>query len=188
MLLSVDEPTITCRPYVDRLKETVNPRHRKLLETVIEHDQAEAACDIEGTMATLTNAPEYVRFWGSEDVAPKGYAEVRSFYEGLFARGGIGNLTPDVKRIVVDDHTVIAEFTVTAVWPGWVAKDLGCDISDEAGYYAIHRHLTTVIPFDDDLKMSGERSYGGGISCTRVPAKELSAGYFGWVEKFHPRP
>ena len=182
-LVSADDPTITCRAFVERLAETTNPRHRRMLETLIEHDQAEAVCDIERTMATLTAHPVYGRFWGSVDVAPKGYSEVRAYYERLFAQGGIGNLRSTMKNLVVDDHTIVAEFCVTALWPWWKAREMGCPGDEGPGHYAIHRPLTTVIPFDDDLKIRGETSYGGTWSWERVPDDELSSGYLAWVAR-----
>jgi hypothetical protein len=185
-LVSADDPTITSRAFTERLRCTENPRHRQLLETVIAHDQAEAARDLEATMVTLTAEPQYGRYWGTQDVAPKGNAAVRAFYEELFSSGGIGNLKSDVKRVVVDDHTVIAEFTVTALWPWRVARSLGCSVEEESGHFAIHRPLVTVIPFGDDLKMCGECSYGGGFWWERVPDDALSPGYRAWAERFHP--
>lgn len=185
-LVSADDPTITCRAYAERLAVTTNPRHRAMLETVIEHDQAEAAFDLERTMATLASDPEYGRYWGTPYEPPHGRAGVRAFYESLFAQGGIGNLRPDPKRLVVDDYTIVAEFTVTMIWPWWKARDLGCEIEDEAGHYANRRPLTTVMPFDNSLLMVGETSYGGTHTWERVPDHEISGGYLAWVERYLP--
>ena len=185
-LVVADDPTVTCKAYVERLASTVNPRHRRMLATVIEHDRAETASDLERTMATLNAEPEYGRFWGTADVPPKGRAAVRSYYADLFARGGIGNLRSDVKRLVLDDYAIIAEFDVTTIWPWRTARELGCSIDVESGHYAIRRPLVTVIPFDEAGKMCGEFSYGGTFSWQRVPDGELSLGYLAWVKCFLP--
>ena len=185
-LVSADDQTITCRSYVERLAQTTNPRHRQMLETVIAHDQAEGSGDVEGTMVTLSAEPEYGRFWGPPYNAPLGRAAVRAFYEDLIANGGIGNIRPEPKRLVVDDNTIVAEFTVTMLWPWWKARELGCEIAGDEGHYVNCRPLTTVIPFDDDLLMVGEISYGGTSTWRRLPDEQLSPGYLKWVERFHP--
>ena len=65
----------------DRLAATENPRHRQMLEVVIEHTKAEADCSVERLMATLIDDPQY-HFWvRGRDVGPKGRDAVRSYYE-----------------------------------------------------------------------------------------------------------
>ena len=188
LLVSADDPTITCRPYVERLKATKNPRHRLMLQTIIDHDQAEARCDIEDTMATVSDNPEYGRYWSNDDIAPVGREQVREFYEALFAVGGIGNIRSDAKRLVVDDNAVVVEFMVTMVWPWWRARGLGCHlVEDDTGHYAIRRPLTTIIPFDEGLKIIGEISYGGAAYWSRVPDDDVSPGYLAWVDRWLPR-
>lgn len=185
-LVSADDPTITCRAFADRLAKTANRRHRAMLETVIEHDQAEGFRDLDRTMATLAEDPVYGRFWSCDDVAPAGYAEVREYYGNLFASGGIGNLRTEMRTIVVDDHAIVCELVATSIWPWQQALKLGCEGEEGAGHYALHRPLVTVIPFDDQLKIRGETSYGGAFSWERVPDDELSPGYLAWADQFHP--
>ena len=184
-LVSADDPTITCRAFAERLAKTTNPRHRRMLETVIEHDQAEGHRDLERTMATLSATPVYGRFWSCDDLAPVGYAEVREYYGILFAHGGIGNLRTEMKTLVVDDDTIVCELVATAIWPWRQVQELGCGGEEGPGHYALHRPLVTVIPFDDELKIRGESSYGGAYFWERVPDDELSPGYLAWADRFH---
>ena len=72
----------------DRLASTTNPRHRAMLEVVIEHARAEAERTVDRLMATLVDDPQY-HFWVSgRDVGPKGRPAVVSYYE-QFKRMGL---------------------------------------------------------------------------------------------------
>ena len=56
----------------ERLAVTANPRHRAMLQVVIEHARAEAERSVDRLMATLVDDPHY-HFWvGGRDVGPKG--------------------------------------------------------------------------------------------------------------------
>jgi len=91
-----------------RLARTENPRHRKLLETVITHGKAEAALDVDGLMATLVPDPRY-HFWNNgKDRGPKGYDGVRAYYEA-FAKGGGAVFESPKERICVDDRMIVHE-------------------------------------------------------------------------------
>ena len=115
VLLSVDDRTVTSRDYANRLEDAANTRHRRMLETLMERDQAEALHDIGSVMATLADEHELVRFWPVRAVTLRGSDAVREFYQNLFARGGIGNVTSQVLRLAIDDDCIVTESLVTTV-------------------------------------------------------------------------
>src|SRR5689334_6308787 len=91
-----------------RLAVTEDPRHRKMLESVIAHLEAEVAGSLDALMATLVPEPDY-HFWGNGgDYGPKGAGAVSGYYAQLVAdRRGV--LEFDIDRIVCDDDTVVTE-------------------------------------------------------------------------------
>ena len=83
-MLAMDQ-SVTWRQLEERLERTANPRHRKMLQTVIDHAKAESSGDVDGLMATLGADPKY-HFWSSgKDWGPKGREQVRAFYEDFVA-------------------------------------------------------------------------------------------------------
>jgi len=141
-----------------RLNRTESPRQRKMLETVIEHVQAEMAMSLDRLMGTLVAEPEY-HFWvGGKDVGPKGYDAVRDYYAAFVASGGAVMQTPK-DRIVVDDDHIAYEGMISNVVPGRVAKARGYNIDDEAAHYLVRFRNVVFWSFDDDGLALGEDAY-----------------------------
>jgi hypothetical protein len=141
-----------------RLAATDNPRHRKLLETVIAHTKAEAACDVDGLMRTLVAEPAY-HFWGPRgDTGPKGYDGVRSYYEA-YAASGAAILQSKKERIVVDDTSVAHEGIISTMLPGKLARARGYDVDEDDAHYLVHMRAAILWSFDDDGLAFGEDSY-----------------------------
>lgn len=157
------EPLII--PWVaERITATKNPRHRKMLETLITHLRCEASGDLDGTMATMSAEPQF-NTWGPKgDTGAKGYAAVGAMYADKFARGELTTLSTvyDVRRFVQDDHTIVFEFTGTHTMPWHIAKERGYAIGEERGDYAVRTNFVSILPFDDDCLLTGEISYGAG--------------------------
>jgi hypothetical protein len=119
-----------------RLAATDNPRHRQMLEVVIEHAKAEADRSVERLMATLVDDPQY-HFWvRARDVGPKGRDRVHDYYVAFATSGGAVFESPK-DRIVVDDHNVVSEAEVKNYVPGTVAKARGYNVPDESGHYLV---------------------------------------------------
>jgi hypothetical protein len=78
------DPSLGWKALALRRARISSERQRALLATVIEHSEAEAACDVERLMATLVDDP-HDHFWtgGGLDVGPKGYAAVRVYSRRL---------------------------------------------------------------------------------------------------------
>jgi hypothetical protein len=142
-----------------RLASTTNPRHRAMLEVVIEHARAEADRSVERLMATLVDDPQY-HFWvGGRDVGPKGRRAVVAYYEQFVGSGGAVFESPK-DRMVVDDHNVVSEAEVRNVVPGSVAKRRGYRVPDEFGHYVVWFRNVVFFEFGDDpTRALGEDSY-----------------------------
>lgn len=188
-LVVADDPTLSHRDFIKLLATTDNPRHRRMLETVIKHDRAEADRDLEAVMATLSPEPAYRRFGPTGDTGPKGTAAVRAYYETMFASGGIGNLSSKRDQIVMDDRAIVLEHRVTRILPWRLAEEAGYRPQENEGHFACHVHIGTFLIFDDDALIVAETSYGfppSPIDCERVPDDQLSPGYLEWLRLFRP--
>jgi hypothetical protein len=141
-----------------RLARTENPRHRKLLETVITHGKAEAALDVDALMATLVPEPRY-HFWrDGRDFGPKGYEGVRTYYEA-FATGGGAVFESPKERICVDDDMIVHEGVLRNLIPGHLAKARGYHVPSEAGHYLVRFRSVILWEFDAEGRAVGEDSY-----------------------------
>lgn len=165
-----------------RLAITENPRHRQLLQLVIDHAKAEAVGDVDGLMASLVADPAY-HFWSNAgDYGPKGYDGVRQYYEAFWRSGG-AVFTYPMERIVVDDSTICHEGVLTTLAPWEVAKERGYSIPEEDGHYLLRMRVVVFWPFDDEGLALGEDSYGAvsADDFERVPSDELPQVYIDYL-------
>lgn len=181
-MLAMDQ-SVTWRQLEERLERTANPRHRKMLQTVIDHAKAESSGDVDGLMATLGADPNY-HFWSSgKDWGPKGREQVRAFYED-FVASAAGFFESYKARIVVDDDNVVTESVMRGIVPGVVAQQRGCNVPDVNGHYIVHARTAIFWPFDADCVLQGEDSYGSSdvTDFEQVPNDELPAEYVQMLE------
>jgi len=167
------DPHSSWLPLRERAATTENPRHRRLLEEVANHMEAEIQGQLEPLMATLTDQPVY-HFWrvGPENMMLSGYDAVSSFYQAMFANGG-EQFQVVIERICVDDHAVITEGQVRQVYK---ASDLIAMGVTEINNRAIDDHqlwlsnaqLITVWPADPKAKLIGEDIYFGADPMTTL--------------------
>ena len=175
--MTVIDKTRTWKVVEERLAVEKDPHKRKLLEIVLEHMLAEAAPDLERLMATLGEYPDY-HLWGPQgDHGPKGRDGVRKFYSD-FVASGANHLEFDVDRLVVDDHAVITEGTMTMLYPGATLAAMGHAVDDPSAYYLYRDRMLVVWPFDENGTLIGEDSYSGqagfvGIADRKVPNEDL---------------
>lgn len=140
------------------LARTEDPRHRQLLQAVIDHVKAEVRRDVDGLMATLVADPKY-HFWArGKDVGPKGYDAVRAYYEAFVESGG-AVFESRKDRIVVDDHTVAHEGPMRNLVPGSVARARGYTVPDEDGHYLVIFRNCVWWSFDEAGLALGEDTY-----------------------------
>jgi hypothetical protein len=177
------DQSVSWRQLEERLAETTNPRHRRMLETVIAHARAEADGDVDGLMGTLVADPQY-HFWrDAKDWGPKGAAGVRSFYE-TFVASGAGFFESYKPRIVVDDDHVVTESVMRGIVPGAVARQRGCNVPDVDGHYVVTARTVIFWPFNEAAELIGEDSYGSSDATDfqRVPDEELPEAYVAMLD------
>lgn len=156
------DPATTWRRVTERLATERNPRHRQNLEVVLAHMRAEAACDLEGLMATLAPEPRY-HAWGAPDplYSPQGREAVRNFYAAFIASGA-HRLALDVDRLLVDDDAVFTEGLMRIAYPASVLALLGHTVADADAFYLYETRMAVVWPIDADGLIVGEDTYVGG--------------------------
>ena len=177
------DQAISWRGLEERLARTTDPRHRRMLQTVIDHAKAESDGDVDGLMATLGGDPSY-HFWsGGNDWGPKGVANVRAYYED-FVASGAGFFESEKVRIVVDDDNVVTESVMRMIIPGLVAQQRGHDVPDLGAHYRVSARTAIFWPFDESCTLIGEDSYGSSdvTDCTLVPDEDLPREYVAMLE------
>ena len=185
------DQSISWQQVQERLERTTNPRHRKMLQTVVDHASAEARGDVDGLMATLSDDPQY-HFWsGGRDWGPKGSAAVRAYYED-FVASGAGFFESYKPRIVVDDDNVVTECVMRGIVPGTVARARGYDIPDVDAHYLVTARTVIFWPFNEACELVSEDSYGASdlTKWELVPDHELPEAYVAMLDAigFAPVP
>ena len=149
-----------------RAARTTNPQHRRLLEGVANHMEAEIKGQLEPLMATLIDEPVY-HFWrvGGENMVLEGYDAVAGFYRAMFDTNG-QQFHVVVARILVDDSGVVTEGQVRQVYGKQALQAMG--LAEAAGepidahdFWLSNAQLITVWPAGEDDKLVGEDIYFG---------------------------
>jgi hypothetical protein len=172
-----------CWVDLDRHMETLeSPRHRQLLQVVIDHVRAEVTRSVDGLMATLVADPQY-HFWvRGQDVGPKGYDAVRAYYE-QFVLGGGAVFESRKDRVVVDDHTIAHEGPIRNLVSGTIAAARGYSVPDTAGHYLVTFRNCVWWSFDDAGLALGEDSYTSmhPDHWQRIAAEDLPTCYLDYL-------
>ncbi|MBV8279077.1 MAG: ester cyclase [Verrucomicrobia bacterium] len=115
----------------------------KLIE---EHAQAEMDLDLDRTLATLDEAPDY-KINNDEFSGPE---SVRAFYTDLFA--GFPDLQIEITRRYVSDEAIIIEATFSGTHKNqWI----GVPATGRRVLFP----LCAIFPFDENDRLAGERVY-----------------------------
>ena len=176
------DQSITWRELETRLAKTTNPRHRVMIENVIEHGKAECAFSVDRLMATLSDEPEY-HFWNAgNDWGPKGRAAIQAYYEG-FVASGAAFFESYKPRIVVDDDNIVTENVLRQLIPGSVALQRGLDVPDPDGHYVVTARIVNFWKFNGAGQLDCEDAYASaGTSFEQVPDDELPEAYVAMLE------
>ena len=173
--MALIDPTRTWAKVEARLATETDPRRRRNLEIVLEHMKAEAAGDLDGLMATVSEQAAY-HAYGSPDSAmnPVGKPAVRTFYENFIASGAT-RLQFDVDRLVVDDDCVLTEGVMRMAYPGRTLAFRGIDVDDPDGYYLFETRMAVLWPIDADGLIIGEDAYTGEDGFAGIASRPLRA-------------
>ena len=160
-------------PYIDqkltyaaveqRLADTVNPRHRLLLERLLQHMRGECEADLDAVMATLAPHPVYRTWHGGPELNVEGTEAVRRFYiEQVFGKGRHVFEAPKY-RIVVDDHAIITEGISRMVMWGRDLMDAGATVDDPDAVYVYQVRILIVWPYDEQGYLLGEEGWSAPV-------------------------
>jgi hypothetical protein len=170
----VVDQALVVRQLAEKIHKTDNPRHKKMLELIQQHAVAEASGSLEGLMATLGKNPAYHFFEMQGDTGPKGRDGIAEYYRN-FVASKAHIFEYDCQRIVVDDEYVITEAIIRLVQPGTLLASspmAGMADIDPAQHYLLTLRNLVIWPFDENLMIVGEDSYGGGPVEIRPLAEE----------------
>ena len=166
------DPEKSWAPLEIRIAREKDPRRRQNLEQVRDHMRTEIRGEIDGLMATLADEPSY-HFWGAPvEGGPKGHAAVDDFYRQMIAGGG-NHFHFDIKRIVVDEETVVTEGQIhqevagAALLASGIQEVEGVPVDGDSMYLS-ETHIVTVWPMTSDGRIIGEDIYFGSPPLERL--------------------
>jgi hypothetical protein len=156
--MGIIEPAVAARRLRERLAKTESARQQAMLETVIDHLEAEAVMSLDRLMATLAPEPEYHLWANGADFGPKTRAAVAAYYEQLIVDKR-AVLEFDIDRVVVDDDCVVTEGWIRAINKGAIAKARGWIVDDDDADYLVTQRVVIFWPFNEAGQMVGEDGY-----------------------------
>jgi hypothetical protein len=156
--MGIIEPAVAARRLRERLTETESARQRAMLETVIEHLEAEEAMSLDRLLATLAPEPKYHLWANGADYGPKSREAIVDYYTQLVVDNR-AVLEFDIDRIVVDDRCVVTEGWIRAINKGAIAKARGWIVDDDDADYLVTQRVVIFWPFNDAGQMVGEDGY-----------------------------
>jgi len=167
----VVDPAGTWRAIEARLATTTDPRHRQIMEIVIENVKQAAAPSLGGVMATLGPDPAY-HFWNDgDDIGPKARDGVRAYYEGLFqSHAYVMEFVID--RMFVDNGGMVTEGFLRQIYPGKSAFQMGLIADDPGSDYLIEFRQMIVWVVDATGKIQNVDSYNSGPSRVKKLTRE----------------
>jgi len=149
----------TYRPIEDRIARTTNPRHRLMLQRLLQHSRGEVEADLEAVMGSLAPHPIYRSWQGGPEMNPEGTDNVRKFYiEEIFGKGR-HVLESGKDRIIVDDDSIVTEGTLRMVLWGRDARESRMPVDDDDACYLLTVRMLIVWPFDENAYIIGEESW-----------------------------
>jgi hypothetical protein len=169
------DPNKTWRKLEERLASETDPVLCRNLEIVITHMKAEAALDLDGLVATVSEESQYHAFTEAAEelgLNPKGRVAVRKFYEDFIATGA-HKLELDVDRLVVDVHCVLTEGVMRMAYPGTTLQAMGKPVDDADAYYLFETRMAVLWPIGEDGLIVGEDTYVGGDGFAGIEDRKL---------------
>lgn len=124
------------------------------IKLIDEHNEAEMALDLDRTLATLNEAPDYKI--NNDEFS--GRDSVRAFYADLFM--GFPDLKLEITRRYVSDDAITIEVTLTGTHKNqWIGIP--------ATGRQVKLPFCVIFPFDENDRLTGERAYFDGALILR---------------------
>jgi hypothetical protein len=172
--MAIIDQRVTWAPVEARLRTEQDPVLRRNLELLLQHEKAEAALDMEGLMATVSERAHYRSHGGDGMPDLVGKPAVQAFYEA-FAASGAHKLQLDTHRLVVDRHCILTEGTMRMAYPGRTLQARGIEVDDPDAYYLFEAPMAVVWPIDpDDGLFVGEDTYLGADGFAGIAERKLA--------------
>jgi SnoaL-like domain len=173
--MAVIDQSVTWQRVEERLEVETDPVLRRNLETLLAHMKSEAAGDLDGLLATLTDDVAYHAYSVPDivELNPVGKAGVRKFYEDFIASGAT-KLQLDIDRLVVDRTCILTEGTMRMAYPGRTLAARGIAVDDPDASYLYETRMAVLWPFDEHGLAQGEDTYTGGDGFAGIADRKLS--------------
>jgi hypothetical protein len=172
--MPVIDQAVTWAKVEERLATETDPVLRRNLETLLAHMRAEAAGDLDGLIATLSDDVAYHAYSAPEvpEINPVGKGGVRKFYEDFIASGAT-KLQLDIDRLVVDRSCVLTEGTMRMAYPGATLQARGIAVDDPEALYLYETRMAVLWPLDEDGLVRGEDTYTSGDGFAGIADRKL---------------
>jgi hypothetical protein len=157
--MAIIDQTITYKGVEAKLAATTNPRHRKILEQLLQHSRGEVEEDLDAVLGTLCKDPLYRSSIGTPEMNPQGMEGVIRFYKEQIFGKGRHCLESTKPRILVSDDAIVTEGTVRSVHWGQDLIDTGTQGVDADGFYLLTYQMLIVWPYDEQCRITGEESW-----------------------------
>jgi hypothetical protein len=133
----------------DRADTETHPPYRAMLEVWLEHLKAEAALDIDRTMATVSPDAHF-HSWGGVFSDPDGarFDQVRGRYKAVMDSGGFPPLELLCERFFIGPDAILLEGDNRSVLTSEEAREAGFEVTDGRRYVGYSR-LCCWVPFKD---------------------------------------
>lgn len=172
------DPNNTWSLVEERFVAETNPRRKRVLELVLAHMRCEARADIEGVVATLTEAPRYVTYANPSEARlnPVGSKDaVRAFYDSTIVQTGAHRLEFACDRVIADDDAVFTEGVMYMAYPGWYLDRVGVAVDDTDAFYLSVSRMGIVWPYDAaEDRLTGEEVYSAGNGFAGITERKIT--------------
>lgn len=157
--MPIIDQTLTYRDIEAKLARTSNPRHKLMLERLLQHARGEVEEDLDAVLGTLAPNPVYKSSIETPGMNPTGMEAVVRFYkEEIFGKGR-HCLESTKSRILVSDAAIVTEGQVRSVHWGRDLIDTGAQVDDPDGFYLLTYQMLIVWPYDEAGRITGEESW-----------------------------
>jgi hypothetical protein len=184
--MAVIDQKLTYKDIEAKLAATTNPRHRRMLEQLLQHARGEVEEDLEAVLGTLGPNPVYKSSIEAPGMNPTGMEDVVRFYKEQIFGKGRHCLESTKPRILVSDDAIVTEGTVRSVHWGQDLIDTGTPDVEADGFYLLTYQMLIVWPYDEECRITGEESWSrrtGGDYMRKIREDELPESFARYVAR-----